>query len=387
MLGRDGNCASVETMRPEALNILADKWYVRLVFGWEETKEMAGSSLTEAEARLKMDKIPRKEVRVITHIIRAMRLLSHIGEGYAIEIQETGRVLSDLDALNVKLTHKNAHTSEEINEAISYLENFGSGTLAKKHAAVKRIVAQERLGQAVKMLRASLEMQPGNRRDIQIWAACTTFPALRDRIGDWRDLQIAWRMEYNEMKACSLRVLRDIWLLSRLVEFAKDPAQIQEYIETDRKKLVALKEIGTMLATLPTDTILKYMVKNSQLFRVKERKRKGAEEAIALAEEQGTSPKTEKKIDYLIGHYAWLYRHIRNGNREKANAKIMELEVFVHANKPRFIFDELEKGHEPYLDGTVTALRAAVAAFEERDFGTAQLHFYNAAEQLAATFQ
>ena len=111
------------------------------------------------------------------------------------------------------------------------------------------------------------------------------------------------------------------------------------------------------------------------------------EEAIRNAEEKGVLPSGNRKIDYLIGNYAWLYRHIRDNEREKAFASLAELEIFINANKPHFILEELEKGHEPYLKPVVYALHSAVAAFKAGDFASAQKSFIGAAELLQETFQ
>lgn len=387
MLGRDKNGASVETLSPDAMRIKEDKWFVRLVFGKDDKAEMAGSKLEEAEAKIRQGGISRKEVRVITHIIRAVRLLDHIEEGYGKEIAETERIIRELDGLNVSLAGKAPHTNEEIDKAISFLENFGKSTLAKKHTAIKRIIAKERLEQTVEMLKLALTLSPGEGRGMQLGAACAKFTSLRNRLALWRSADIAWRMEYNGMKACSLRIYRDIWLLSRLVAFADNPAKIGEYIEKDRQKLRVLGSIRAMLqSNIRKEAILKIIEDNHSLFRIVERERIGAEDAIKAAEEKGELPEGEKKYDYQTGHLGWLYRHVKSGERKKALEKLSDLELFVNANKPRFILDELEKGHEPYLKGTVAAFRAAVLAFEANDYKAAQDGFIRSAELLAGTF-
>ena len=104
----------------------------------------------------------------------------------------------------------------------------------------------------------------------------------------------------------------------------------------------------------------------SALFRVTERERKNAEQEVAISE-QGKKPR-QKNTDYLIGHYAWLYRYVRSEDKTKAIAKIDYITLFVDSNKPRFILDE--------------QLGKAVEAFEAQDFKTAQQYFVGAAKSL-----
>ena len=87
-------------------------------------------------------------------------------------------------------------------------------------------------------------------------------------------------------------------------------------------------------------------------------------------------------MDYLIGHYAWLYRHVRDGETQKALAKLDYLELFVDANKPGFILDELSKEPDHYLKPIISKMGEAVKAFEQDDFETAKALFAECANQL-----
>jgi hypothetical protein len=129
------------------------------------------------------------------------------------------------------------------------------------------------------------------------------------------------------------------------------------------------------------DKLLRYIEANKDLFRVSARERQKAEERIALMDE-GIKSKDGLKVDYLIGHYAWLYRYVRKGERQKAKAKLEFLELFVQSNKPKYIFDELSKDPDPYLKPVLTTMAKAVKAYEAQKFDVCQKHFAKAAEQL-----
>jgi hypothetical protein len=100
--------------------------------------------------------------------------------------------------------------------------------------------------------------------------------------------------------------------------------------------------------------------------------------------EKGCKPPEEKgkRSDYQIGHYARLYRHVRDGDLKNAERKLGELVVFVNANKPRFVLEELKKSDEPYLSGVVGALGEGVTAFEALDFEAAKKEFARARDLL-----
>lgn len=383
-LGRDENGAAKETKNIEEFDISSDKWHVTMAFKREDAKKLEEQAGEEIEATLKRFSLPRRPVRVSTHIITAVRMLKHIREGYAAEISNTEGVLGVLDLLNARLAEKGGHSDVEIDAVISQLEHFDETVLAGKHVAVKRIVARERLAKAIKMLEAA---KASDKRDFEIGAACAVFASARARIGEWRDRQIAGLSEYSHQKECALRIKRDEWLFSQLAKFAEIPEKVYEYVMHDSQKFEVLGEIGRMLDTgALTENMLTYISYNSKLFRVAERERAGAEARIA-AEETGVLPPVAKKVDYLIGHYAWLYRYVRKGDKAHAKAKLDHLAVFVNANKPRFILEELRKTNDSYTLPIIESLDLAVSAFEVQSFATAKTHFEAARDLLRTIIQ
>jgi hypothetical protein len=151
----------------------------------------------------------------------------------------------------------------------------------------------------------------------------------------------------------------------------------------DEHKRTVVDEVRRMIAEKePKEKILRYLEANKDLFRVSKRAREKAEHNIFLMA-NGKMPKDDgTKVDYLIGHYAWLYRYVRDGEAHKALAKLDYLELFVDANKPRFILDELSKQPDHYMRPIIALLSEAVKAFEQDDFKTAKKLFTESANEL-----
>lgn len=385
LLGRDENGAAKETKNIEEFGIFQDKWYVTMSFRREDVKKLQEQTWGVIEAILKRGAVPRRPVRITTHIITAVRMLKHIREGYAAEISNTDGVLGVLDLLNARLAKKGWHSDAEIDTVISQLEHFDETVLAGKHVALKRIVARMRLTKAIKMLE---EAKASDKRDFKIGAACAVFTSVRARIGEWRDRQIAGLSEYNHQKEYALRIKRDEWLFSQLAKFVEIPQQVYEHVVCDSHKLEVLSEIQKMLDIgAPSESMLRYISANSKLFRVTERERAGAEERIAAVEAGGALQPEAKKVDYLIGYYAWLYRYVRNGDKERAKAKLDHLAIFVNANKPRYILEELKKTNDSYALPIIESLDSALSAFEAQDFARAKTHFEAARDRLRMIMQ
>lgn len=383
-IGRDENGHVKETRRLESFRIIVDKWYVRMGFKREDQEKLKGNSWMDVEGRLKEWDVPRRVLRFNTHIITAVRALKHLKEGYEKEIRDTEQIiLSALDTLNAWISESKRYTNSEIDKAIAQLTT-AKEALEKKQVAVKCIVAVARLDNTIKMLEEAKKMQLGSReREMQVSRACAVFTSVRNRVGQWRDRQIAGIVEWNHQKECALRVERDQWLFSQLSRFAEAAEQVFEFQTYDQNKLRVLEGIRERIdQKKPKASILRYIKANSSLFRVNGRERKGAEDIIAVFEAGVARKEDGKRIDYLIGHYGWLYRFVDKGEKGKAKDKLDYLELFVNANKPRFILDELKKMPDKYLESVIAAMEKAVEAFEAEDFATAKNHFADARDRL-----
>jgi len=380
-IGRDENGAARQTRTIESFPIILDRWYVGMGFKREDCDKLP-EKWREVEAALKSGNEPRKTLTLHTHIIAAVRMLKHVGESYNAEIGMAGRVLDDLDALNAELAGiKSGRIISTLHSITDALAAIDAGELAKKQVAVKRIVARERLSQVVEMLRKAETLNPGPR-DMEISRACAVLVSLRNRLGQWRDRQVAGIMAWNRQKEWALRVERDKWLLARLNKFAESPKDIWEYDAFDRLKLETLIEAEKMIRSKkPKEMILSFLKARSPLFRVSERDRKNAEDKIALME-RGIRPKDHWKVDYLIGHYGWLYRFVNREDTASALEKIRYLGMFVSANKPGFIVRELSSDPDPYLAPVLGHLETARIAYNEYALKTAKEHFAAARDEL-----
>jgi hypothetical protein len=376
-IGRDSHGTAVETRKVEDLRMIVDKWYVRMSFKREDREKLKGS-WKEVEAQLKKEGVPRKLVRMDSHIICAVRTLKHVRQGYEDELDNTDTVLSLLGAINTDAAGKCGTINDsEIGLVLSALDALDSW-LSRKQVAVKRVVSRGRLAQTREMFEQARE-----KKGAHVARACAVFTSLRNRLGTWRDKQVAGIAEYTWQRECALRVERDRWLFSRLTMFSVAAQRISQFQMYDRHKLTVLAEARRMLREKePNQKILRYLEANKDLFRVSKRAREKAEERIALME-KGRMPKDDgTKTDYLIGHYAWLYRHVRAGEKEKALAKLDYLELFVNANKPGFILDELSKEPDHYMGPIIELLRRANEAFGRDDFDTAKQLYAESAEAL-----
>lgn len=435
-IGRDENGGAKETRSLRSLQLVVDKWYVNMSFKREDRKRLGNRPLREVEEKLKKGNVKRKKVRFNTHLIIAVRALKHLRRGYEAEMKHSSLILSHLDSINIHVADMKGKMPDSlIDETVSWLEAFGESELAKKQVAVKRIVANARLEKTIEMLEQAKGL-PEEKRAFQLSKACAVFTSLRNRLGKWRDKEIAGITEYNHQKECALRVERDNWLLARLTKFAEVPETVHQYQLIDEQKAEVVANVRVMLddKKLPREEILGYIWENSQLFRVVEREREGAEKQIALME-TGFQPKTTGKTDFLIGHYGWLYRYIKRGEEQMEKAKEYEkmarieqhnakakkgkpgaeehkakakkhkemakghrgqakieesksytkadyLLLFADSNKPGFILNELQNEPDSYLEPVLEPFEKAVAAFEAEDFKTAKTHFAQAKERM-----
>lgn len=376
-IGRDSRGAAVETRRISDLRMIVDQWYVRMSFKREDREKLKGD-WKQVEKQVKDGQVPRKLVKMDTHIIPAVRALKHVRQGYQEELENTDTVLRLLDAINVDASGKcGTITNEDIDAIVSALDALDEW-LSKKQVVVKKVVSRARLAQTREMFEQARE-----KKGAHVARACAVFTSLRNRLGTWRDKQVAGIAQYTAQRECALRVERDQWLFSRLTVFAAAAERVAQFEMYDAHKRTVINEVRRMIAGKePASRMLRYLEANKDLFRVTKRERKRAEANIFMME-NGRMPKDDgTKVDYLIGHYAWLYRHIRDGDKEKALAKLEYLELFTKANKPGFIMDEIGQSPDPYLERVIGIMQKAAAEFKADNFDDAKLLFAEAAEEL-----
>jgi hypothetical protein len=217
---------------------------------------------------------------------------------------------------------------------------------------------------------------------MEVSRACAVFVSIRNRLGSWRDKQVAGLVEYNLQKECALRMERDRWLFSQFSRFAESTESVYKFSITDLEKINVLDTIRQMIAKkAKKEDILRFVEEKHELFRVPARQRQNAEQMIALAE-SGTQPRVGLNIDYSIGHYALLYRNLKREEKSKAIQKIDYLRLFVNANKPSYILEELSKDPDLYLGPVLEPLDLALASFEVGDLTRAKVYFTAAKEAI-----
>jgi hypothetical protein len=355
-----------------------DRWTVYLRFKHEDRQVLDSMPVSEIEKKVKDGDVPRKLVNHKTHIIRAVRLQKHIRKGYERELAETDALLRSMDEANHALAGiKRKHSDSDLDAAIAVLKCVDEA-LSRKQVVVKRLLTRERVQKAAQMLEEAKKLE-GNKRDFHVSRACAVFTSARNRLGAWRDKQVAGIAEYNAQKEHALRLERDRWIASQLARFSEIPEKVYEWCMFDRHKLSVLDELERMLSPRKPDwdSILTVIKANHPLFRVGKRARDGAEKKI-LEMESGIQPSEHGKTDYLIGHYGWLYRFASKKQKQEALEKIEYLRLFVNGNKPAFIYEELAQEPDLYLGPVLEPLGRALAQFDARNFKEAAKLFSEA---------
>ncbi|MEW6035519.1 MAG: hypothetical protein AB1529_02810 [Candidatus Micrarchaeota archaeon] len=387
-LGRDEEGRVRETRRHGAFHIVVDRWYVRMGFKKEDKEKLEGKPWPEIEARLKDGDIPRKLVRFDTHIISAVRVLKHVRQSYQIEMAKTDELVDALTQANLELANRKKgadgkvrYTDAELRGAVAVLESVAAA-LESKEVVVKKVVAPARIKETIRKLDEALA-RPEDKRGFTVGAACSLFVAVRNRLGDWRDKQVAGIVEHNSLRECSMRPERDKWLFAQFARFAEIPEIIRDYCEKDNAKLEVLAQLRRKLRYRKhKQPVLDFMKENAGQFQVKRRDGRDAERLIALAE-SGVQPKVGMNVDYQLGRFRAIYRCILKDDKARAREHVDSLILFVKANKPHFILEELSKEPDGYLGPVLEALDKAVGALDAKDFAAAKAQFAKARDAIS----
>ncbi len=381
-IGTDESGKFVDARTMKGLHIVVDRWYVRMGFKKEDGERLKGESWQEIEARLKDGDIPRRLVRFDTHIISAVRTIKHLRQGYQREMAQSDAILKTLAEANLALSEKRrGYTVSDITSCIGVLQQADAG-LSGKEVAVKRVVARKRIELAIGKLEAARSLPGGGQRDMEVSRALAVIVSVRNRLSSWRDKQVAGILEYNLQKECALRMERDRWLFAQLSRFAEMPQAVHEYSINDEAKLEALESLRKMLRYRKhKEPVLEFIQSQAPAFRVGRRDGRQAERMLAMAE-AGVQPPIGLKVDYQLGRLRAVYRSILKDDKERARQQVDSLKLFVKANKPSFILDELGKEPDHYLGPVLESLDKAQAAMDARDYAAAGAHFASARDSI-----
>ncbi len=367
----------------KGFHIVVDRWYVRMGFKKEDHERLKGQSWQEIEARLKDGDVPRTLVRFDTHIISAVRTIKHLRSGYQSEIAETDALLAELAEANLALGERKRGIAQADIEAALAALGAVDEALARKEVAVKKMVARGRIAWAAEKFRKAASLPEGGQRDMEFSRGLAVMVSIRNRLSAWRDRQVAGIVEFNLQKECALRLERDRWLFSQLSRFSEMPQAIHAYSVSDRAKIEALDQMRKMLRFRKhSGPALEFIRSQADMFRVKRRDNRDAERLIKTAEE-GIQPPVGLNVDYQLGRLRAIYRNVRDGNKDRAREHIDSLKLFVMANKPTFILDELGKEPDMYLGPVLEALGKAVDAMEAGDHAATASHFASARDSIA----
>lgn len=217
--GKDGRRAQSRALRALGIEGPDKDGFVVVGFKRDNIAKLEGIPADEADWIIKKGAGPRKTVKCRLHIIAAVRQEEHIYDGYAKEINVADKVLLVLDALNIKLAEKTKPPEAFVDAAIFILATFGNDVLSKKTSAVKRVASMAKLKKLINKLH---EVRSSSNPAFDNSTACRVFVAFRDRLGLWRDEQVAGLQKYNRQKEYALRAERDRWTYSQLMMFVED---------------------------------------------------------------------------------------------------------------------------------------------------------------------
>ncbi|MBD3210366.1 hypothetical protein GF318_03220 [Candidatus Micrarchaeota archaeon] len=356
-VGRDEYGFPVDTRKASALGMRVESWFVTMGFRREDSKAAHGLSMEDAESTLKNGTVPRRTVRMSTHIITAVRTLKHVHERYGQELASKDEFLSWLDGLNLRIAdQKSKATDADIDRLIRELDTV-RGWLKRRRLAIHRAVSEKRLEDTIQGF-GQAKGAGGGSRAVLLSRACARFTALRNRLGSWRDRQIAGLVEYTRQRECSLRVERDRWLLSQFAKYTRIPRKMAEYHEIDQQKREKMELVKKHVEQGEHSKAMRCLWANRELLT------------------------GYKSRGFIPGRVGWIHRHIKGGQVKNALEKIDYYLLYTVANKPGFILDELSKEPDPYLEATLEHLGKAVRAFEAQDFKAAQAYFVDATREM-----
>jgi len=394
-IGRDDHGLVKETKQLSALRIKVSSWYVKTGFKRDDWQRLKNMGWREVEAQLKKGGVEKKESYSESHVITAVRQLKHVREGYENELAKTDPI--PLYRLNKTISDKGAQASDEDIDKLLFHLNDIACILRKERSAVKRKVGLGRLEWTIKKFQDAKSV-PIGKRGMQVGSACAVFTSMRERITSWREKEIAGKKEFNHQRECSLRVERDSWLLSQFRKFESSTETVYGYALKDAAKKEVLEQMKEIIKDLQrTDgNIRQIQGRRPKKPEKLEKKEQDLQEQNELFESQRkelgklmwanwekfSKTQIKKKPTYLAGDYGSISRYVKNGKLDKAMAKTDYMILFSDSNKPRFIFDELSKDPDPYLEKALADFEKALTAFEGQDFKKAKEYFLSAASRM-----
>jgi hypothetical protein len=349
--GRDENGQSAQTFPPHKLGIHVYGWIVEIDFKRQDNHLLEGLDWKKMESIVKQGAVPAKTSTQSNHIIISLRQLKHIRNGYPAEKKNTDELLAALDRVNLDLAYAKGEIEDsQIDSAIKTLADAAL-EVSRKTSCLKKKVALQKIKKTILKLHEA-KLLPENNRKFAVGAACAIFTAARERIGTWRDKEIAWLHLRTTQRENALRIERDSWLLSQLewLSLHQNCKSMSTYVFFDQKRLETIFEMGEMLRQKKPDA--------AAILRVAE--------------------KNQKHFLKFIKSYPTFLGYLRAGEPKKALQSLHSIEKFLKSNKPRFIYEELSKSPDPYLKGTLSLFGQALVEFEYR-------HFLQAAELFAAS--
>ncbi|RME79023.1 MAG: hypothetical protein D6769_03465 [Methanobacteriota archaeon] len=369
IMGKDEEGKKVETLPTHELRIFVNMWWTRILFTRDNKAEALQYGHKEIEESY-FARMFKRRVDIITHVIRGVRALRHIRENYEKELDDIDKRLLPLEELNINVV-ENADL-RTIRRAIANLEALRD-SMRKKSSIVYGAITSSRITDVIRLLKKA-EEDP-KRRQFLCNAAGASFWAVNRRLCSWREKNIAGIYYYDVARENSLRQYRDVWLLAQFGRYAEKTEEFFVYYEAERVKIAALDLIEKALEARDYSLAMRYISDFEPGFT--DSATPFYKEGVVLVRSYKDIAKDEKTIP-LITHYRAIGRALkpeREGGRPRWKEAMKALEfarMFVMANKPDFIEEELSKAGEPYIEELLPLLAEANKEFFDKKFNLAK---------------
>ena len=360
MKGRNEKGEEVATKVPSALGLklLSPAPHSLLIdFSIYRDDNRLLSALPENEANrlVKSGAHTRKEVGYITDIYHAVRLFKHIKEGYRNELAGTTSILemekfNEITASVLKWGSQNKEVEELVGRIDALLQ------LLKRKSASSKVLSLKKIEKARDLL---LEMQLESNPFLctnKLGAASAALVGARNRFDEWRIKEILRRGSMAHLKEAALRTKRDVLLREVLQGWISamekgNPFAIHRLYQADMAKIALIGQIG---ANNISQTIVEL---------------------------------EKSKSTWGSGFLKSAKELFLQGKNEDAQDEMRKLYFYLSANKPQYVFEQMQKTNDAYLNiggdkSSLSYLESGAGLFGKKIFGRAKYCFEMALEKL-----
>ncbi len=395
MVGRTAIGEPKETQLPWVYRVFIDGWFVSLGFRVEDEKAIDArfaqvkTDVKTFEGELRTQCVDRKWLVFDTHILSAVRTLTHVFEGYEKEVKAAEALVNTLTEWNLFAADKPAMTNDGLDDLIKLLKGFDKEHLSKKRVVVKRLLARKRLADSISRFEKAKGMEPGRDREYEISRGLAVLVSVRNRLATWRDKDVKNIAELAHERECALRVERDRWLFAKVSFWAEKTEEMYRFLTTDQKRLDILGRVEAYLLERDPELlprILEGMQANAKFFDAGDKHDRMMNRYRELyATIRAISRKKEAQEEATTDEEAIRLGKEATALKAKALHQLNFLCLFVNSNQPTFVAEELGKTQD-YVQQEIggksicSLIQAGATQFEAHNLEDAKALFEQARE-------